>query len=283
MNKIQGGKKFNFKIKNMKINKIISFSMASLMLMFSACEPIVDEELLINTANFTDVELVATQSTVGGNEITFEMNTSNVTGYWDYMIGKGLTDRVTVVFPVTGTFDFKYVGTLGAEFFEKVIPVEITKLDTPVALEWAALLGDDAVAGKTWVFDGTSGDNGLWWYMASGGPDNDPVWDSVWWNAGGGGDAPSDVNGKMHFDLDGAANFTYYSDANSGTNELGTFVLDTDGMTLKINGSNILGSEEPRGNPGGSYTIISLTSDKMILFVPDNAGGTGWTWIFKPE
>lgn len=84
----------------------------------------------------------------------------------------------------------------------------------------------------------------------------------------------------MTFDLDGAANFTYYSSPTADP-QLGSFVLDVANQTLKVNNGNILGAEQ--GNPDGLYTIISLTEDELILYVPINGGGTGWTWVFRPE
>ncbi len=267
----------------MKINKIMSLIIVSLVLMLSACDPIVDQAYLKNTTDATGVQLSAIQSTSGGNEIEFYMETPGITGYWDYMIGKGLTDRVTVTFPVTGNFEFKYVGTLGAEFFEKTTSVNIEVLDHPVEPEWAALLGDDAVAGKTWVFDGVGGDDRLWYYMS---PPNDPsAWESAWWNAGGSCCPPGDVNGKMSFDLNKGANYTYYADA-SGEPQLGNFVLNLARMTLTITGSNILGSSNPGEggyNPDGIFNIISLTDNEMILYIPDGQWDSGWTYKFKPE
>ena len=55
-----------YKTRDMKINKITAFFIASIMLIFAACEPIVDEEVLTNTTTADNVELVATQSTAGG-------------------------------------------------------------------------------------------------------------------------------------------------------------------------------------------------------------------------
>ncbi|PCI35966.1 MAG: hypothetical protein COB60_00895 [Flavobacteriaceae bacterium] len=250
------------------------------MLMFSACEPIVDEEVLMNTMDVSGVELVATQSTVGGNEITLQMVTPGITGYWDYNLGKALTDRFTFIYPIPGQSTFTYTGTLGAEFFTKTIDVQIDQLDHRLEQDWYNLVSENTVEGKTWVFDGTGGDKGFWWYMC---PPNEPeAWESAWWNAGGDGDSPIDATGKMKFDLNGAGNFTYYAKPGAVA-ETGSFVLDIANQMLKINGVNILGAEEPRGNPDGLYTIISLTEDKMILYMPKNAGGTGWVWVFKPE
>jgi len=264
----------------MKINKIIGFFIASLMLMFSACEPIVDEEVLVNTTDVAGVELSATQSTPGGNKITLDLVTPGINGYWDYNLGKALTDKITFVYPIPGTATFTFTGTLGKEFFSKTIDVQIDQLDNALDQDWYDLVSEDTASGKTWVFDGSAGDNGLWWFMSAN--DNiDGAW-GAWWNAAGTCCPPVDAAGKMHFDLDGAANFTYYADA-SGTGESGTFVLDVANQKLQIINSNILGAEEPRGNPDGLYDIVSLTEDQMVLYVSSNAGGTGWTWVFRPE
>jgi hypothetical protein len=269
----------------MKINKIIYFIIASLMLVFSACEPIVEEQHLENNVNINDVKLKATNTTPGGNEIKLELLSPGISGYWDYMIGKALTDRYTVTFPVTGTFNFAYKGTLGAELFEKKLEVKIDVLDHPVPPEWTALLGSDAVAGKTWVFykdnPEANGDGPLWWYMS---PADDPnSAGTAWWNAGiccG----PSDANGKMHFDLDGAANYTHY-ETTSATGAKGGFVLDVIGKRLIVNGGVELLGGTQAGDGTGVYKIVSLTNDKMVLWV--NKGkmnaGTGWTFVFRPE
>jgi hypothetical protein len=72
----------------MKNNKIIYLLIASFMLVFSACDPILEEEQLVDTTDVAGVQLVATQSTPGGNEITINMVTPGITGYWDYNLGK---------------------------------------------------------------------------------------------------------------------------------------------------------------------------------------------------
>jgi hypothetical protein len=262
----------------MKNIKIIYLFIASLMLLFSACDPIVEEQHLANTHEVDGVELKATNTTSGGNEIKLELLTPGISGHWNYIIGKALTDRATVIFPVMGTFDFVYRGTLGSELFEKKVSVTINKLDHPVPPEWGSLLGTNALAGKTWVFDGTGGSGKLWWFMS---PPNDPSTAmNAWWNAG---DCcgPSDANGKMHFDLNGNANYTHYETATS-TGTKGLFTLDVPGKRLIISdGAKMLGSAA--GNKDGVYTIIELTPTKMVLYLNNNeANGTGWTFVFKP-
>ena len=88
----------------------------------------------------------------------------------------------------------------------------------------------------------------------------------------------------MKFDLNGAANFTYYSNA-SGAGQLGSFVLDVANKKLQINDSNILGAAIGDGgdNPSGLFDIISLTEDELVLYTANAAWATGWTYVFKPE
>ena len=260
----------------MKIHKIIySLFIGLMILTVSSCDPIVDGKSLSNTTNVEGVELVSSQATAGGNLITLEMVTPGVTGYWDYNIGTALTNKVEIIYPIPGKATFTFKGTLGAEFFEKTIDVQIDQLDAPLDQDWYDLVSENTAEGKTWVYAGTGGETG-WWYMSD--PNN---WSAVWWDAGE-CCGPWDAAGRMTFDLDGAANFTYESGPGA-TPEMGSFVLDVTNQQLQVNGPNILGAVEGGGNPSGLYNIISLTEDEMILFVPNAAWATGWTYKFKPE
>ena len=265
----------------MKLNKIGSLLFASLVLLFSGCEPEVDEMHLKNSTDVAGVELTATQSTPGGNKITLSMDTPGVTGYWDYNLGKALTNRTTFVYPIPGTATFTFVGTLGGEFFEKTIEVEVEQLDNRLDQDWYDLVGENTAEGKTWVFAGGPAPDGQqWWFMSPPG-DKSGAW-TIWWNAAGDCCPPVDASGKMSFDLDGAANYTYYPDADA-EGQAGSFVLDVANQKLIINDGNILGAEAPWGNPNAVYEIVALTEDQLVLYVPSNAGGTGWTWVFVPE
>ena len=259
------------------INKKLSLLFALFALLFTACESIVDEKELENTTDVDGVQLVVGQNSNGGNLLVLEMATPGITGYWDYNLGTALTNKIEIVYPIPGKSTFTYKGTLGAEFFEKTIDVQIDVLDTPLDQDWYDLVGDETAAGKTWVFDGVAGDGGLWWFMSD--PNNKP-W-SVWWNAAGECCPPSDATGKMHFDLDGAANFNYYNSPDASP-QSGSFVLDVANQTLTVVGPNILGAEEGGGNPSGVYNIVELTAEKMVLYIPNAAWATGWTWVFVP-
>jgi len=72
----------------MKINKIIYLIIASFVLIFSACEPIVEEQHLANSTDVDGVELKATNTTSGCNEIKLELLTPAITGPWNYIVWK---------------------------------------------------------------------------------------------------------------------------------------------------------------------------------------------------
>lgn len=245
-----------------------------------SCESIVDEQSLENTTTVEEVELVATQNEANGNLIELSMNTPGVTGYWDYNLGKALTNRVEFVYPVPGTSTFTFVGTLGAEFFEKTIDVQVDVLDVALDQDWYDLVSENTAEGKTWVFAGEGGDEGLWWFMSP--PDNPDSYMSSWWNAGGTCCPPEDAGGRMVFDLDGAANYTYYAGPDAEPVP-GSFVLDVENQTLSVSGTDILGAPDDRKSPTGVYQIMSLTEEELILYVPNNVGETGWTWVFRSE
>ena len=281
MNKTQGGRiSLNLKRKDMKFNKIISYFSIVLVLLFTACDPIVDEETLVNTTDVAGVELIITQSTPGGNELTVSMVTPGITGYWEYALGKELTNEFTVVYPIPGTSTFTFVGTLGAEFFEKSVDVQVDVLDHPLDQDWYDLVSEDTEAGKTWVYAATPG-NGMFWFMSP--PDAiDSAW-SAWWNAGD--CCCPDPYGKIKFDLNGGANYTYYADADAAGVE-GSFSLNVTNQTLQVIDQPLMGGDVAggAGNPAGIYQIVSLTEDELVLYLANSeVYGTGWTWVFKPE
>jgi len=262
----------------MKNIKVLYLILASFMLLFSACDPIVNEENLVDSTNVEGVKLVAAQSTTGGNEITISMVTPGITGYWDYNLGLALTNEKKFIYPIPGKATFKYTGTLGSKFFTKTIDVQVDKLDHALDQDWYDLVSSNTAAGKTWVFNGKGGDGTLWWFMSPGGSPDGAM--TAWWNAG---DCcgPSDAAGKMHFDLNGAANYNHYETA-TATPTKGSFVLDVANKKLIIKNSKMLGSAA--GNKDGVYTIVELTQTKMVLYLNNSETyGTGWTFIFKPE
>ncbi len=270
----------------MKIFKGISMAAGALAILLGACEPIEERETLSNSFDPNKIELEVIQSTPGGNELSIRMNTPGIAGYWDYVIDNKFSDRVDVIYPIPGinTFTF-HVTTPYFEngdvskpiYISKTIDVNISQLDHELPEAYYKLVGEN-LEGKTWVFDGIGGDNGKWWYMV------DPAnWGAMWWNAGGECCPPSDASGKMVFDLNAGANFTYYAspDAEPVTGTSWKFNRDFSKLTITGN-ANILGSEGSAGNDK-VFEIKEFTPERLTLFVSNASGGTGWVWVFVPE
>lgn len=270
------------------IKNITTLVVAGAMVLMSACDPIEDRDILGNSFDPNDIQLEVIQTAGGkGNGLTLKMNTPGVIGYWDYLIDKKYSDVVNnVVFPIPGTHTFTYrVATpfisggdpANREYISKTIDVTIEVLDQPLPQAYYDLIGED-LGGKTWVFDGAGGDEKQWYFMSD--PNN--AW-GLWWNAGGTCCPPSDVGGKMVFDLNGAANYTYYASAGS-EGIVGSFSFSSDQKKLFIAGGiNVLGAKENgSGNNAGEYTIVELTADRLVLHTGSNDAGTGWTFVFVP-
>jgi hypothetical protein len=268
----------------MKMNKVICLIVGALTILLAACEPIEKRDVLKNS--FDNIELKVVQSTPGGNQLSIQMLTPGIAGYWDYVIDKKFSDRVEVIFPIPGksTFTF-YVTTPFLEngdvnsigYVSKSVSVTIDTLDHPLPEAYYKLIGEN-LEGKTWVFDGVGGDGGFWWYMT----DNNK-WTSIWWNAGGECCPPSDDKGRMIFDLDGGANFTYYASPTATAVTGSTWGFNADFSKLTIKGAaNILGSEGCGAN-GKVFEIKEFTADRLILFDSNAVGcSTGWVWVFVP-
>ncbi|HEY0744759.1 MAG TPA: hypothetical protein VGD40_25005 [Chryseosolibacter sp.] len=271
------------------IKKITTLVIAGAMLLMGACETIEDRDVLTNSFDPDNIQLEVIQTANGkGNGLTLKMNTPGVIGYWDYLIDKKYSDVVNnVVFPIPGKHTFTYrVATpyikdgdpSQREYINKTIDVNIEVLDQPLPEAYYKLIGPN-LEGKTWVFAGAGGDNQQWWFMSD--PKN--PW-GLWWNAGGTCCAPGDVGGKMVFDLDGAANYTYYENAGAAGTK-GSFSFSGDFKKLFISGGvNLLGATfQSSGNNNGEYSVVELTDDRLVLHTDTNNAGTGWTWVFVPQ
>src|SRR5512133_104600 len=269
----------------MKMNKKISLIVVALVVLFAACEPIEKRDVLSNSFDPNDIELKVVQSTTGGNELSIQMNTPGIAGYWDYVIDRKFSDRVDVIYPIPGTSTFTFHVTTPyiengnistPSYISKSIDVTVSQLDHALPEAYYKLVGAN-LEGKTWVFDGVGGDGRLWWFMSDPGK-----WNGLWWNAGGECCPPADVSGKMVFNLDGGANFIYYASPTAAPVTGSTWGFNADYTKLTIKGAaNILGSMDGGGN-NKVFEIKEFTADRLTLFVSDAAWATGWTWVFKP-
>lgn len=250
-----------------------------------ACEPIEDRDELSNTYNPDDIQVEVIQSSNGtGNGLTLKMLTPGVYGYWDYKLDVALTHEVSFVSPFMGEVEFSYYvsspfikgGDLSnPERIEKKVTVNVQVMDNDINPSYFDLTGED-LSGKTWVLDLDNAD-GRFYFMSDPG---DPS--ALWWNAGQ-DSPPADLGGKLVFDLAGAPNLTYYADGDD-EGKTGTFKFNKSFTKLIVGkGVNLLGaSSHGSGNVSGEYTIVEMSSERMVLHTNSNGAGTGWTWVFVP-
>ncbi len=256
----------------------------ALIFLLSACSTIEDRDTLSNSFDKDNVELEVIQED-GGNKLTLKVKTKGITGFWDYIIDKKYSDQVDVIFPFTGehTFTFNsttpYIGESLSDlsYISTEIKVKIDKLDTRLPDAYYHLIGEN-LEGKTWVFDGELGDNRVWWAMANPGDPN-----VIWWNAAGMNQgSPTDLTGRMTFDVNGGANYTYYASEDAAAVTGGTFAFNASYTEITINGdAHLLGATANAASAPRTLQILELTDTTLKLFSP-SVGETGWVWAFKP-
>lgn len=203
---------------------------------------------------------------------------------WDLGNGNSAKGQsVTAEYPSQGSYEVEMTLVTDGGHLDISETIEIEQDDYSLVPPMLAALVRDS-DGKSWEFAGTPGDDGLWYFMS---PPNDPAQHmTVWWNAGGWNEVlPIDMEGKMHFDIVGGSNYTYYSGPDAEPEE-GSFVLDTNDSTLTVNDAPILGhmsdEEVQTGSEDGEYHVMSLTEDELVLYVPTNEYDEGWTLIYRP-
>lgn len=281
-----------------------------------ACEPIEEREKMGEIAPLSSIHVDAFGITPGSNRIILKNNTLQYNVVWDYIIGKSTKQIDTVDLPFLGTQEIiAHVFTDGG-MVNVPISVDITNIDYPLDAQWNLLAGSD-VEGKTWVW---AGDNPYATTSILGFPE------PAVWGLGGGSTAllpdgalfalgttsilyvvpqyfmvPGDAMGKMKFDLNGAANYTYtdMSDPENPVVHNGSFVLklkDPSSAGYNSNPSQVtlVGApiilktvasaiSEQAGTPADPVTfdIIKLNENELHLRV--SGPYISLVWLLKRE
>jgi hypothetical protein len=272
------------------MKNILKFGLLALMvpLLVTSCDPQeFDEYELGSQPQESQLDFTMTPSSSNPNIINF-VDASSRPGIANWTFGNGVKGKgseVVGVYPSKGTYDvvLTLVTDGGYETTGKTVTVEQDDYSL-VEPDLRNLVRDSE--GKDWVFGGTGGDGGLWYFMSEGGNPDGHM--SAWWNTGGTCCPPPDVDGKMHFNIVGGSNYLYYESSDAEPVE-GSFSFNTedpDNMTLTLTGADILGhithEDVVAGSDTGTYQVMSITEDKLVLYTPSNGYGTGWTWVFVP-
>ncbi|WP_436415177.1 PKD domain-containing protein [Petrimonas sp.] len=210
--------------------------------------------------------------------------------HWDMGNGQFMkpgANSVTAYYPFTGSYNVKVTifgegaQSTSAETTFTVATTDPTITTKPV---WKELTGSGK--GRTWVYNTDP---------ATGSPDysyqttDDLVSEPDGWmpssSWGQCVQITPDINGEMVFDLNEGINYTYHHVAGD-TGVKGTFVLDTEKMTITIKNPYILDYNiectSPAVTSTGVYQIKKLTDDEMVLW-QNQQDGTGWSWSFKSK
>jgi predicted small secreted protein len=271
-----------------KMKKII-FSLLLLAAGLCACNPVVDDIQAGGVVDESALQLDVHATTDGGNQIAMVNNTPKVGSYWKFSTGYSSAQNDTVSLPFLGKQTITFTGICDGGTVTTTRTVNITKIDHPVAVQWALFAGT-GTEGKTWTWDGTaSAVYGTGGYLAKFVPN----WTSVTQ------DKTDQPDGYMVFDLNGGANFTRYN--GDGTiAEKGTFSFDMSSTktdpddnsqwsigVLKLTGASVLnGYIYGTTNPLYQYDILTLTDDQMVLCAaPDGtaAWDNGTFWLFHKK
>lgn len=230
----------------------------------AACDTKEDREDMPRPAYTSkDLQYSITQQAGYDNRVMLENKTPGVLPYWDYIVGVSNKQKDTIVLPFAGDFFIKfYAYTKGGPVVDST-RITVTNNDPNYFHNPAWNFLTNGVAGKTWVW---AADVPTGFCFGNGsGAATTPEWWQV--PASQLGDAVAD---EMHFDLDGAYNYTI---THNGVTSKGLFALDTTAMSLKITGADI-----PKGN-GVTYNIVTLNDNELTIVQQ----GDGWRdlWLFK--
>lgn len=272
--------------------KKILFAAPLLALLFTACDPAVDE--VERDANVTTEELTdgftITAKSEGNNNLTFHVNPVRYVKVYDAStdacVAMGTAPTCQIV-PPARSIDF-YVttmnqdGTITKSGTKNVNVSEFT--DLPAIFNDIFGDGNGGFTTTTWTWDDTLS---RYWGNAGWGSDTGPGW----WGAPDQADINEQAAGKgMPDDGVGAWFSLNLSGVNTSRGETGTVTVTTDQAvagwgvgTMTFNGTvPLLGVLPNDGNQRCyAYQIIKADGDHLVLAAPSSNGWEGWFFCYK--
>lgn len=213
---------------------------------------------------------------------------SKYTPLWNHPQGRSQESKATLKIPFPGTYDVQFgVQTRGGYVYGDSVIFDVENMYSGFIEDelWSFISGGQGKS-KTWYLDldadGLSRyfDGPLYFYGTSNGWDGECYGDDCWsWNPDYAGNswlmAAGDY-GSMTFELTDGANVSV-EHGMLGTEQSGTYLLDTDNHTIKMVDAGILHDSGRDGHviDWGSLVIISLTDDYMQLGVLRDAALSG--------
>ncbi|MFN8257254.1 MAG: hypothetical protein U0W24_16280 [Bacteroidales bacterium] len=270
----------------------IIYLLGGLLLLFTACDPITDDNAIGDLVPQTDFKYSITQDPTNDYIVYVKNETPEVLFKWNSGWETSYQQNDTMIIPIAGNAPIKITAVTagGLVDFQVDLTVNDQKPDAFSEPYWAQLtnLGD----GKTWVWDNTK--SAVW---GNGGYKgcNAPCWWQVSYADMAGQEAQND---EMELKLSGGYQLTLTAQKypSAGTT-IGSFVLD---MSSTIGTWSIgkLKTQEviiPKGvnvnnnnMPFYEYDIMTLNENEFVLSAPEGGAGAGdwstaWFWQFKPK
>ncbi len=192
---------------------------------------------------------------------------------------------VQCFYPLKGDYAFTLVAMNGKGQSEGVGSVNVPESNPDMVFgipEYVSLCGEKEDNGKYWVWDQEEPGGNVSYMTAS------YDWQEFWWNPYTVGDGTAenlpDLLNEIKFDLVGGFNFTRFESKDNEA-EKGSFTLNLDAMTLKINGATIPNYDDPNIDSEiaatGQYNIQILSDYELLLWQDHPTMGYAWAWKFK--
>lgn len=267
-----------------------------------ACEPVEDRESLPSKSiKSGDIDITVSQDAIGGNNITMQNNTPNITPYWQYenakgdLVGFSNKNLNNVVFPFAGNYNVYFTAlTRGGGVEAEPIVVNVSQNDENFfsAEEWGFLT--NGVEGKTWVLDMV---NPIGWagfdypYDEAG----DDYWNWFPDYVGNEWVMPNKNWGEMTFDLNGGYNISVTQTAlnsDAQTTKTGTYSYEIDNHSMVLNGAVEMlfgGDYYPDVSNWKKLNVVEITENSLRLSVVrdqarnPNDGPCQIVFHFKPK
>lgn len=282
----------------MKIKETLYFSLATLLLFFSSCEPIEDRETLGPVLGESELRFEIIQEPAGSNTVRFVSQNKGILPYFDWETGYSNKADVEAYLPFAGNYMVTYTAYCAGGTVSTSREFSVSENDPEYFKNPAWNLLTNGEAGKTWVFatdiPETNYGGRIW---GNGGFLTTPA-GPAWWGrtAMDAKDDNIDLNSELYFDLEGAANF---HSSENGIVTTGKFDMDFDNPSIAPDGTvwsigtiELSGGTIPHGISQNEdkktvykFNICILTEDELVLSYTTggktDAGSEAWFWRFK--
>ncbi len=255
-------------------------------LLLNGCKPVYDPAPDIGNPPTASIEIVGQPDP---NHVILKANyTDGFLVFWDFGTGVTSTKEIdTAYFPFAKDYTVTLIVTGKGGTTTATTVITIDQIDPNLANSPGIKELTGQGQGRVWIFAQDNCDPaGKFFYMTAG-----YDWQEYWWDpvADNCCETPEIVDDSIKFDLDGDFNYTLYH--NGEILYKGTFLLDIEDSTLKLNNANLpyanlnTGLLNPDALSTAFFEVKALNDTILKLWQNQAVSGDytyGWMWVFKP-